>query len=588
MRVARTITGAPRRLRDRSLFHTLSLIPFLAWVGLGADGLSSSAYGPDEAFRALGAEHRYLAIPLALAVALTVALISACYMKIIAAFPAGGGGYVVATKLLGPRTGLVAAGALVVDYVLTISVSIAAGADALFSLSPGLGEHKVAMSVVAIALLAVLNIRGIKESIVVLTPIFLLFVVTHIAMIAGGVAGNIGHTQAVLADAHAQAGHDLGAIGVFGVLVLLARAYSMGAGTFTGIEAISNGLPVLREPRVENGKRTMVYMACSLAFTAAGILVCYLLVGAQPSPGKTLNAVLSEKVFGGLGSPSLARVLVGLTLASEGALLLVAAQTGFIGGPRIMANMASDNWLPRRFAALSDRFTTQNGVFLISGAAVAFLIVTGGSTHALVVMYSINVFVTFTLSMLGMARAAWQRRRMPSASWHRDFALHSTGSAVCAAILVVMLVEKLGHGGWLTILVTGGFVGVCLLIRRHYDKVARMLHRLDKDLADIALTGLPTEEKFSPKKPTAVVLVGGFGGFGVHTMLTVQRTFPGFFKQFCFVSIAVVDTGTFKGADQVEALGRKTEGALQRYVDLAQRLGFPATYETTVDNEAVE
>lgn len=586
-RAARAVLGAPRRLRDRSLFRHLALVPFLAWVGLGGDGLSSSAYGPDEAFRALG-PHGYLALPLAVAVAATVALISGCYMQVIERFPSGGGAYVVATRLIGPRVGVVAASALVVDYVLTITVSVAAGADALLSFFPGHVDAKVPIAAAAIALLIVMNVRGLKESVTVLVPIFLLFVAMHLGLIVMGVVGNVGQTSAVLASSVSAAARDFGTIGALGMLALLARAYSMGAGTFTGIEAVSNGLPVLREPRVENGKRTMIYMAGSLAFTAAGILICYLLAGVIAEPGKTLNAALGEAVFhGGPDGPPLGRAALGLLLASESALLLVAAQTGFVGGPQVMANMAVDSWLPHRFAALSERLTTRNGVLLMGGAAIFFLLVTGGSTHALVVLYSINVFLSFTLSMAGMARAALMDRATGADRWRRRFALQCLGAIVCGAILTVTLYEKFAGGAWLTVLITGGLVATCFLIRRHYRNVAQLLHTLDKDLADIAVTGFGTDREFDPKAPTAVLLVGGFSGFGVHTMLTVLRTFPGHFKQFVFVSVAVVDTGTFKGADQVDALKLQTEGGLQRYVDLARRIGVPATYETGYATEAV-
>jgi amino acid transporter len=326
-RALRKLFGAPRRPEDKSVFHRLALIPFLAWVGMGADGLSSSAYGPEEAFRALG-RHGYLALPLAVLVAATVALISACYMRIIEKFPSGGGGYVVATKLLSPRAGLVAACALVVDYILTIAISIAAGADALLSIVPAASPYKVPLCALVIAGLVVLNIRGTKESVTVLVPIFLVFVFTHLGLILVGLFGNLDHLVGVMGRAQDHAQLDLSSIGLIGIAALLARAYSMGAGTFTGIEAVTNGMSALREPRIENGKRTMFYMAASLAFTAAGILVLYLLAGVHHEHGKTLNAVLAERVFGaGLAG----RGIVALTLAAEGALLLVAAQTGFIG-----------------------------------------------------------------------------------------------------------------------------------------------------------------------------------------------------------------------------------------------------------------
>src|SRR6266540_2882455 len=189
-RIRRLLVGGPRDLRDRRLFHRLSLIPFLAWVGLGADGLSSSAYGPEEAFKALG-QHTYLAAALAALMATTVALISAAYRRIIEEFPSGGGGYVVATKLLGERAGLVSGSALLVDYVLTITISIAAAGDALFSFFPEWQAAKWPTEVVLVLLLTVLNLRGVKESVLTLTPVFLLFILTHALVIGGGILGHL-------------------------------------------------------------------------------------------------------------------------------------------------------------------------------------------------------------------------------------------------------------------------------------------------------------------------------------------------------------------------------------------------------------
>ncbi len=403
----RVILGKPRDLRDKRIFHQISLIPFLAWVGLGADGLSSSAYGPEEAFRNLGS-HTYLAIGLAAMTALTVLIISAAYRGIIEEFPHGGGGYVVATKLLGKGAGVASGCALLVDYVLTITVSVAAAGDALFSFLPlGLAGFKMPVEVFFIFGLTTLNLRGARESAIALAPVFLLFVFTHLALIVGGVLMRAPALPATAVEMGAGFHKGLTTLGLGGMILLFIHAYSLGGGTYTGIEAVSNGLPIMREPRVQTAKRTMVYMATSLAFTAAGLLVCYLLWRVTPENGKTMNAVLAERVTNGM---PLGRVLVVITLFSESILLVVAAQAGFIDGPRVLANMAVDSWVPRRFAALSDRLTTHNGIFLMGATSLAALVYTHGDVGQLVVMYSINVFLTFSLSMFGMMRHTWQER----------------------------------------------------------------------------------------------------------------------------------------------------------------------------------
>src|SRR5712691_882883 len=201
-RLKRILYGSPRDVESPSTYHSISLIALLAWVGLGADGLSSSAYGPDEAFRALG-QHTYLAIALAIATTITVLVISLAYSQIIKRFPFGGGGYVVATQLLGPKVGLVSGAALLVDYVLTIAVSIAGGADQVFSVLPGgMAAFKVETEVVVIVILLVMNLRGVKESVTVLAPIFGLFLVTHAILVVGGIGHHLGDVPRVAGDVH--------------------------------------------------------------------------------------------------------------------------------------------------------------------------------------------------------------------------------------------------------------------------------------------------------------------------------------------------------------------------------------------------
>jgi amino acid transporter len=586
-RVRRTVLGAPRDVTDTSQLHKMSLVAFLAWVGLGADGLSSSAYGPEEAFRTLGT-HTYLAIGLAIATALTVLIISASYSGIIEQFPTGGGGYVVASHLLGPRIGVISGCALVVDYVLTITVSIASGGDAVYSFLPQHVHYlKLPSEYLVIGLLIALNLRGVKESIKALLPIFLVFLAAHALLIAWSVFGHLPEVPAVAQQASRGFHSGLATLGLGGMALLLMRAYALGGGTYTGIEAVSNGLQIMREPRIETGKRTMIYMALSLALTAGGILVGYLLLNVHHVEGKTMNAILAENVFGSwrVGALPLGYWLVLITLISEGLLLVVAAQAGFIDGPRVMANMATDSFFPHRFAALSEQLTMQNGVLLMGAAALGMLFYTRGNIQTLVFMYSINVFLTFTLSQLSMSRFWWgkrgERRR------RRHLVLHGIALVMCASILVITLVERFTHGGWVTVLITSTFVVLCYLIHGHYERARAGLRQLDDVLGSLPTTGEPNQAPLDPKAPTAVLLVSSFNGFGVHTMLSILRFFPGLYKQFVFVSIAVVDSGSFKGKEDLEALLKHHEEDLARYVDLARRLGFPADSVSQMGTEVV-
>ena len=565
-RVKTLILGRALNPHDKQVFHNLSLIAFFAWVGLGADGLSSSCYGPEEAFLALHA-HPYLSIFVALASAVTVFVISASYSQIIECFPSGGGGYLVASKLLSPTVGMVSGCALLIDYVLTITISIASGADALFSFLPvSWLPYRLGFAMVGVLGLTLLNMRGVKESVVPLIPVFVVFVLTHIFVILFAILTHLNNVPEVIQATAENVRAARGELGLLGMLLLMLRAYSLGAGTYTGIEAVSNGLPILREPKVQTGKRTMAYMAASLAFTATGLMFAYLLLRVDHQAGKTLNAVLFETLTAGWGGGAKWFILV--TLISEAMLLFVAAQAGFLDGPRVLANMALDRWMPTKFATLSDRLVTQNGILLMGGAGLLMMWGTGGDVRYLVVLYSINVFVTFVLSQLGMVRHWWQERGA-GGLWKRKLFINGIGLAMCVAILISVVVLKFHEGGWITLVLTGTLVALAIGIRRHYNYTRSLLTRLD-DLVE-AIDIIPKaksgqEIPCDPKAKTAVILVSGFNGLGLHTLLGVLRVFAGHFKNFVFVQVGVVDAGNFKGSSEVERLRTHCLEELDRYI----------------------
>jgi amino acid transporter len=589
-RVRRVLIGAPKDVRDPHAFHKLSLVALLAWVGLGADGLSSSAYGPDEAYRTLG-EHTGLSVFLALATALTVLIISYGYSRIIEQFPAGGGGYVVASKILGPRVGVLSGAALLVDYVLTITVSTVAGADAIFSfLPPSFQVFRLPFAFLGLGLLTLANLRGVKESVTAISPIFGVFLLTHLILLAVVIGGHLADFPRASAEVQQNVQGTVRALGLGGAFGLFMRAYSMGGGTYTGIEAVSNGVAMMREPRVTTAKRTMVLMAVSLSLTAGGILLAYLLVGAVPQGNRTMNAVLLERVTGSWGP--MGQVFLIVTLISEGALLFVAAQTGFLDGPRVMANMATDSWLPHRFSALSDRLTMRNGVILMAGAAAGALIYTGGHISRLVVMYAINVFLTFTLSNVAMA-VFWIRHRKENRAWARHLPAHILSALLCALILGITIFEKFAEGGWLTLLITAGITILCLGVRAHYDRVGGAIRDLDRTMPGheaLPVTSRPEEmPALDPGLPVAILFVGGYSGLGRHALLTLLRMFPGHFRGVVFASVAVVDSDTFKGAQEIVALEERTQRALASYRRFAASLGLPSTSAYAVGTEvAVE
>ena len=587
-RARRLVIGPPRDPLAPETRRHITLVAFLAWVGLGADGLSSSTYGPEEAFKALG-DHTGLALFLALATAVTVFIIAVSYNQVIELFPTGGGGYKVATMLLGRRTGLVSGSALVIDYVLTIAISIAAGTDALFSfLPPAWGVAKPEVAALLLGLLVVLNLRGVKESIKVLLPIFLGFVITHVFFILYGIGRQVDKLDNIVTDSVSNVATLSAETGILFVVALFLRAYGMGGGTYTGIEAVSNSINLLKEPRVHTGKWTMFYMAVSLAFTAGGIILLYLLWDARPVTGQTLNAVTFSAITADwrLGDWHVGSAVVIATLLFETGLLFVAANTGFLGGPATLANMAVDHWVPHRFSQLSDRLVTKNGIFLMGLAALLVLIWSRGEVELLVVLYSISVFLTFSLTLAGMCVYWWRHRSERGAFWR--LLLSAAGIIVTASILAVMLVTKFFHGGWVALFVIGLLVGAGAIVHAHYHRVRVQLRELDDILDKLPLPAAKIEPTIAEGEPAAVFFVSSYRGVGIHTLLNAIRLFPGRFKNFVFVSVGEIDTTRIKEDESIANLQRRVTDQLEKYVSFCRRHGMAATSYSAYGTDAVD
>jgi hypothetical protein len=251
--------------------------------------------------------------------------------------------------------------------------------------------------------------------------------------------------------------------------------------------------------------------------------------------------------------------------------------------------MAVDSWMPHRFSQLSDRLVTQNGVFLMGLAAVAALLYTRGDITMLVVMYSINVFVTFSLTELGMSRH-WIVDRHKEPRWKSQLAIHGTGLVLCLTILCITLYEKFAEGGWMTALVTSATIAVCFLIRRHYESVSEDLKRLDDILVPVAPVPVADDcvAALDHKLPTAILTVDRFSGYGLHQILSIHMLFPNYYKNFLFVSVAVVDSGNFKGSEEVGSLEAATRENLEKYVAWCRGKGLNAGYRMAIATETVD
>ena len=592
-RLKNIFIGKAKAVQDKTLFHKLSLVAFFAWIGLGADGISSSCYGPEEAFRNLQG-HPMLAIFVALGTVLTIFIISSSYSQIIRLFPHGGGGYLVGSKLISPTVGMVSGCALIIDYVLTITISISSGSDALFSFLPAsMQPYKLTVAVLGVCLLILLNLRGVKESVLSLTPIFVIFILTHVFAIGYSIFSHASNFQNVANETAHQWNATVSEVGVLGTLFIILKAYSMGAGTFTGIEAVSNGMPILREPRVATAKKTMVLMAVSLSFIVLGLMVAYALFNVQIDPHKTLNAVLFDNITAGWGNVW-GKGFILVTLISEAALLFVAAQTGFIDGPRIMANMAIDHWFPKKFAALSDRLVTMNGVLLMGFASILLMTISRGSVALLVVLYSINVFITFSISQLGMVRHWWTNRGKLN-HWRKKLAVNGFGFILTSFILISVTIIKFEQGGWITLVITGLFIMLAYNIKKHYFKTTLRLQKLRlrayEELKQ-TIELMPNREDlpevaFDPTRKTAIILVSGFGGTGLFTFLRINENFRGVYKNFIFIRVGIINSKIYRGSEEMENFKTQVKEDGDKYVKIANQFGYYAKSMWTIGTDPV-
>lgn len=595
-KVKKTVIGNPRDLKDSSTFRHISLIVFLAWVGLGSDALSSSCYGPEEIYKTLGV-HVNLSIIVGLITMVTIFIISTSYSQIIKLFPHGGGGYLVASRLISPNVGMVSGSALLIDYVLTISISVSSGADAIFSFLPiQYHDYKIAFALSILVVLTIMNLRGVKESVTALTPIFVIFILSHIFLIGYAFTTHAPQVKTVAIQTGTEFGATVHQLGIYGTIFLIMKAYSMGAGTYTGIEAVSNGIPNLREPRVKTAIRTMRLLAISLSAAVLGLIISYFLFGVHIQPGKTMNAVLINTAVASW-NPVVGQTFMYVTLLSEATLLFVAAQTGFLDGPRVMANMAHDSWLPRRFSLLSDRLVSQNGILIMGVAAYFVIWFSKASVAFLVVLYSINVFITFSLSQFGMVRH-WIIERKTDKNWLGKLLINGTGFVLTTFILFTVLVIKFDEGGWITILITGALVGMAVYIKGHYNKIGKEIGRIQKimnskmpeTIAELNQTMARTtaDRTIEINDMTAVILVNGYTGIGLYSLFKILSKFKDVYKNFVFIQVGIVNADSFHQEAVVDTITQNIVEDLSKYVYLIKKLGYNAEYRYGIGTDVAE
>jgi amino acid transporter len=455
-----------------------------ALAAFSPDALSSIAYANQEIYLALavaGSVGLALSWPIGLAIVGILLLVALSYHQTISGYPTGGGSYVVARANLGTGAGLVAAAALMIDYLLTVAVSLTAGVAAIASAFPGLWPHRVAVALVLLAAITLLNLRGVRETGTLMAVPVYLFLLTYLPMLAYGVFRlftGAGEAYSVVAPP---------ATGPLTALLVL-RAFSSGCTALTGIEAISNGVPSFRPPEARNAQRTLVVMALLMGVLFLGSVGLTQGLGVVAGPQETILSALARRLLGeGPGY----LVIQATTLI----ILAVAANTGFAGFPVLAAALARDRFLPHQLMNRGDRLVYANGMLLLAVASGALIVGFGGDTHALVPLFAVGAFLAFTLSQVGMV-THWRRRRGPG--WQIKMTLNGLGAAVTGLTLLVVGASKFVHGAWITILLVLLIVVVLYRIRAHYAAVAEQL----------SMEGVPLSVPPLPR-PRVVVPVSG-------------------------------------------------------------------------------
>jgi amino acid transporter len=465
--IKRLIVGAPI---PSHLAHHERFSRVTGLAVLSSDPLSSVAYATEEILRVLtigGVAALGLVTPIGAVIATMLAIVVFSYRQTIYAYPNGGGAYIVAKDNLGRLPSLIAASALLIDYVLTVSVSIAAGVAAITSAIPAFHINRVEMSLAFVLILMLGNLRGVRESGRLFAAPTYFFIVSILAMIAVGAWRYLTGTLVPLEAATPAAlpAHT----SVLTTFVLL-TAFSNGCTAMTGVEAVSNGVPAFRPPESRNASATLVAMAIMSIAMFIGITLLAHAFAIVPNDTET---VVSQIARGTLGGRS---VLYYAVQAATMAILVLAANTAYADFPRLASIVARDGFLPRQFMNQGDRLAFSNGIVILSAMAALLLVVFGGDTHALIPLYMIGVFVSFTLSQSGMV-VHW--RRLRTAGWRTSAAINGFGAVVTGVVLIIVATTKAAEGAWIILLMIPALVFVFEITRRHYDRVAAELTLLN-------------------------------------------------------------------------------------------------------------
>jgi amino acid transporter len=457
-RLRRALLGPPLRSTAiaRERMRKLVALPVLS-----ADALSSVAYGPEAMLAILvlaGSGGLSYSLPIAATIAFLMLAVGVSYRQTIRAYPHGGGSYIVASDNLGRTAGLVAAAGLMTDYILTVAVSVASGIEAVTSAIPSLSSGTLVIGVGVIVVLLAGNLRGVRQAGALFAAPTYAFIVAMFVLVAVGLidAGGRGF--------HATPRPPLSATESVGILLVL-RAFASGSTAMTGIEAISNAVPVFKPVEWRNARTTLTWMVGLLIALFAGTIAMVQLGGVVPNAHETVLSQLAHRSFG-------SGFMYPVTQAATAAILLLAANTAYNDFPRVLFLLARDFQAPRLFLRMGDRLAFSNGIVVLSVAASVIYVAFGGKTAPLIPLYAVGVFLAFTLSQTGMVMH-WWRGREPN--WRRSMVFNATGALLSAIVFITAGITKFTAGAWVSLLVVGLFILLATSIRRHYETIAKAI-----------------------------------------------------------------------------------------------------------------
>jgi amino acid transporter len=467
-----------------------------------SDALSSVAYATEEILLVLvvaGSAALGASLPIALAIVGLLVIVATSYYQTVHGYPSGGGAYIVAYDNLGMWPGLVAAAALLIDYVLTVAVSITAGVAAITSAFPALLPLRVTLSLVAVALIAWANLRGVRESGTLFAiPTYGFVLITLLLIAVGFIRVTTGTLGPVPVRATPSAESGVQPL----TLLLILRAFAAGCAALTGVEAISNGVPAFQRPEADNAGKTLIAMATLLATMFLGITLLARVLGVVPAEDETVVSQIGRQVFG-------SGLLYGGMQAATALILILAANTSFAGFPRLAAILARTRYLPHQLTNLGDRLVFTNGIVVLALLAAGLVVAFGGQTHGLIPLYAVGVFLSFTLSQAGMVRH-W--RKESGHGWRWKATINGLGAAVTGVVLTIIVASKFIRGAWIVILLIPTFVWMFRIVNRHYVTVA----------AQLSLDGLSPEKWIGPTSRSGHKVVVPVSGMHRGTLAALR------------------------------------------------------------------